>query len=112
MLSSFSFFNTKIKVKLSVKLLGVQIDSELNFNLHIANICRSAANQLNALIRLKHFLGFEEKKVLKLNLNLKLNSQMVLQGQYLTMNRLLENAIELRQTRHQCQQVLLQVVLI
>ena len=53
-----------VKVKSSVKLLGVQIDSELNFNLHIANICRSAANQLNALIRLKNFLGFQEKKVL------------------------------------------------
>ena len=53
-----------VKVKLSVKLLGVQIDVELNFSLHIANICRSAANQLNALIRVKKLLGFEEKKVL------------------------------------------------
>ena len=53
-----------VKVKSSVKLLGVQIDSELNFNLHIANIFRSAANQLNPLIRLKNFLGFQEKKVL------------------------------------------------
>ena len=52
------------KVKSSIKLLGVQIDPELNINLHIANICRSAANQLNALIRLKNFLGFQEKKVL------------------------------------------------
>ena len=42
----------------------IQIDAELNFNLHIANICRSAANQLNALIRLRMFLDFEEKKVL------------------------------------------------
>ena len=48
----------------SVKLLGVQIDDQLNFNLHISNICRSAANQLNALIRLKRFLDFEEKKTL------------------------------------------------
>ena len=53
-----------VKVKSSVKLLGVQIDSELNFNLHIANICRSAVNQLNALIRLKNFVGFQEEKVL------------------------------------------------
>ena len=47
-----------------VKLLGVQIDDKLNFNLHITNICRSAANQLNILIRLKQFLSFEAKKVL------------------------------------------------
>ena len=53
-----------VKVKSSVKLLGVQTDAELNFNLHIANICRSAANLLNALIRLKKFFGSEEKKVL------------------------------------------------
>ena len=56
--------NKAVKVKSSVKLLGVHIDAELNFSLHIANICRSDANQLNALIRLRKFLGFEEKKVL------------------------------------------------
>ena len=56
--------NKAVKVKSSVKLLGVQTDAELNFNLHIANICRSAANQLNAIIRLRKFLGFAEKKVL------------------------------------------------
>ena len=48
-----------LKVKSSVKLLGVQTDAELNFNLHIADICRSAPNQLNTLIRLRKFLGFE-----------------------------------------------------
>ena len=49
----------------SVKLLGVQIDNKLNFNLYITKIRRSAANQLNAfLITLKQFLGFEAKKVL------------------------------------------------
>ena len=53
-----------IKVSSSVKLLRVKIDDQLNFNLHISNICRSAANQLNALIRLKLFLDFEEKKTL------------------------------------------------
>ena len=53
-----------VKVRSSVKLLGVQRDAELNFNLHMASICRSAANPLNALIRLKKFLGSEEKKVL------------------------------------------------
>ena len=47
-----------IKASSSVKLLGVEIDNQLNFNLHISNICRSAVNQLNALIRLKSFLAF------------------------------------------------------
>ena len=53
-----------IKASPSVNLLGVQIDDQLNFSLHISNICRSAANQLNALIRLKRFLTFEVKKTL------------------------------------------------
>ena len=53
--------NTKT---LSVELLGVHIDNKLNFNLHISNISRSAANQHHALIRLQMFLNFEEKKTL------------------------------------------------
>ena len=48
----------------SVELLGIQIDDKLEFNLHISNICRSAANQLNALFRLKRFLGYKEKRIL------------------------------------------------
>ena len=54
----------KIKAVSKVKLLGIEIDDKLNFNHHINNICKSASNQLNALIRLKHLLGFEERKVL------------------------------------------------
>ena len=53
-----------INTSSSVKLLGVHIDDKLNFNLHITKICRSAANQLHALIRLRMFLNFEEKKTL------------------------------------------------
>ena len=48
----------------NMNLLGVHIDDKLNFNLHITKICRSAANQLHALIRLRMFLNFEEKKTL------------------------------------------------
>ena len=54
----------EIKVVSKVKLLGTEIDDKLNFNHHINNICKSASNQLNALIRLKHLLGLEKRKVL------------------------------------------------
>ena len=54
----------EIKAVSKVKLLGIEADDKLNFNHHISNICKSASNQLNALIRLKHLLGFEERKVL------------------------------------------------
>ena len=59
-----------IKASYSVKLLGVHIHNHLNFNLRISNICRFAANELNAPIRLNRwfffvfFLAFEKKKTL------------------------------------------------
>ena len=56
--------NKKISSTSSVKLFGVHIDDKLNFNEHINKICKSAGNQLNALIRLRSFLGLKEKEVL------------------------------------------------
>ena len=56
--------NKQIKTVPSVELLGIQLDDKLNFSPHLSNICKSAANQLNALIRLQKFLSFEEKEVL------------------------------------------------
>ena len=53
-----------IKSVSSVELFGIQIDDKLNLNPHISKICKSAANQLNALIRLKQFLSFHAKEVL------------------------------------------------
>ena len=53
-----------IKTSSLVKLLGVNTDDQLNFNVHITKICRSAANQLHALIRLWMSLNFEEEKTL------------------------------------------------
>ena len=56
--------NEKIESLSAVKLLGIEVDNKLNFNNHINTICRSAANQLNALIRLRRFLGIAERKAL------------------------------------------------
>ena len=50
------------KLKLC-KLLGLQLDNKLDFNLHISNISKSASNQLNALIRLEKLINLEEKKI-------------------------------------------------
>ena len=47
-----------------MKLLGLEIDSKLNFEKHISNLCNKSAGQLNALSRLKTYIGFEERKVL------------------------------------------------
>ena len=56
--------NKQIKTAPSVELLGIQLDDKLKFSPYISNICKSAANQSNALIRLQKFLSFEEKNVL------------------------------------------------
>ena len=40
------------------------MDDELHFHLHSDKICLKSADQLNALVRLKRFLGNEEGKVL------------------------------------------------
>ena len=40
------------------------MDDKLNVNLHISNIWRSVANQLNALTRLKSYLRFNVERVL------------------------------------------------
>ena len=61
---NFQVDNQMIKSVSSVEVLGIQVDDKLNFNLHISKICNSAANQLNALIRLKQFLSFHAKEVL------------------------------------------------
>jgi hypothetical protein len=47
-----------------VTLLGVTIDSKLNFDQHISKICKAAAAQLNALIRLKSSLPLVARKAL------------------------------------------------
>ena len=55
--TNFQVDNQVIKSVSSVELLGIQIDDKL----HISKICKSAGNQLNALIRLKQFLSFHAK---------------------------------------------------
>ena len=56
--------NEDIQIVPSVKLLGITIDDCLNFNEHMSSICKPTANQLNALVRLKTFLGSNEREVL------------------------------------------------
>ena len=52
---------TEIKCEDSVKLLGVTFDYMLNFDLHISNICKKAARQINVLLRLSKYLSTETK---------------------------------------------------
>ena len=49
--------DTQINCEDVVKLLGVDIDYQLNFDQHISNLCRKAGQQLNVLKSLSHFLS-------------------------------------------------------
>ena len=51
--TNFQDDNQLVKLFSSVKVIGIQIVDEFNFNLLIGEIYKSAANQLNALIRQK-----------------------------------------------------------
>ena len=44
--------NTVLVSEKYVQVLGVIIDSKLNFSLHVISICAKAARQLNALVRI------------------------------------------------------------
>ena len=61
---TISINDVDIKPNNSVKLLGITLDNKLKFEKHISSICKSASCQLNALFRLKYFLGFKGRKIL------------------------------------------------
>ena len=48
----------------SVTLLGIEIDSKLNFKNHVSTICKKASRQLNAICRIQNYLGKKEKEII------------------------------------------------
>ena len=62
----FEFAGIKVEPSKLVKLLSVEIDSNLNFNLHINKICKIANNKTKALIRTRKHLDTDKaRKVCK-----------------------------------------------
>ena len=47
-----------------VKVLGVVIDSKLNFSLHVSAICNKASHQLNALARISNYLDVSTRRTI------------------------------------------------
>ena len=45
-----------LKPENSVKVLGITIDSRLNFSQHVSKFCTKAARQLNALARISRYI--------------------------------------------------------
>ena len=46
------------------KLLGIKIESNLNFEDYIGNICKKAGAKLNALTRISNHMPFQKRKML------------------------------------------------
>ena len=63
-ITSFTIEQNNIPCENNVKLLGIEIDYQLNFDTQIANLCKKAARQLNVLQRLSKFLNFETRKII------------------------------------------------
>ena len=58
---NFQLGNITIKPDDKARLLGIELDSKLNVNCHIHEICQNAARQINALKRLAKFLTLESR---------------------------------------------------
>ena len=55
---------SKTKTESEVPLLSITLNNRLTFDIHIGNICKKAANQLNAPKRLAHCLNYMQRKIL------------------------------------------------
>ena len=56
--------STEMKPSKDVNLLGVTIDSKLNFDSHIKNICKTANQKSRALIRIGKYPSLENANIL------------------------------------------------
>ena len=52
----------KIISEHSVQLLGIEIDNQLNYDNHVSILSKNAGTQLNAIGRLRKYIGFPEKR--------------------------------------------------
>ena len=58
--------NNEIASSNEEKLLGILLDSKLNFDSHITSLCKKAGQKLSALARINHYLT-QDQKLLLLN---------------------------------------------
>ena len=56
--------NDNAKSSKCEKLLGMKIDSKLNFNMHVDEICKKAGQKLNALSRVTTYMDLSKRRIL------------------------------------------------
>ena len=55
---------SRVKSTKEVKLLGVIIDSKLNFNSHVGNLCKKANHKISALARVRNYISPVKSRLL------------------------------------------------
>ena len=61
---SLTIENQIIKNSKFEKLLGIKLDSKLNFNSHIHDICQKAGQKLNAISKITPYMGFAKRRLI------------------------------------------------
>ena len=61
---SLELDNETILSSNSVKLLGITIDNNLNFNEHVSKICNKASQKLHALMRISKYIATDKMKLI------------------------------------------------
>ena len=61
---SLTIGNQKIKNSKFEKLLGIKLDSKLNFSSHVHNIYQKAVQKLNVISRISLYIDFAKKRLL------------------------------------------------
>ena len=61
---SLTIETQEIKNSKFEKLLGIILDSKLNFNSHIHDICQKAGQKLNAISRITPYIDFAKMRLL------------------------------------------------
>ena len=48
----------------SEKLLGMTVDKNLNFNLHLKSLCKKVNQKVSALARIANILPFQKRRII------------------------------------------------
>ena len=62
--SKMKIDNIEIENSESEKLLGIQVDCNLNFNSHLNTLCKKASSKIHALARISPYLDLYKRKLL------------------------------------------------
>ena len=47
-----------------VKLLGITLDNDLTFNMHVSKLCKKASQKVHALSRVCHYMTISQRRII------------------------------------------------